>query len=155
MAAYRQLTDQQNALDFRAALEYLQAHPAVNGNKLAATGYCFGGGVIWRLATVAPTLTAAAPFYGSAPPASEASNIRAATLGVYGGLDDRLNARMPAWQEALAAAGVVHKMNVYPNAAHGFHDDTGNAYNREMAVQAWMDTLNWFAEHLSLPAPTF
>jgi carboxymethylenebutenolidase len=155
MAAYRQLTPEQNSLDFRAALEYLQAHPVVDAGRLAATGYCFGGGVIWRLATVAEMLTAAAPFYGSAPPASEVPNIRAAVLGVYAGLDERVNASIPALDEQLTASGVVHRMNVYPNAGHGFHNDTGNIYHPEMAAQAWMDTLNWFAEHLGLPAPTF
>ena len=153
MAAYRQLTAQQNALDFAAALDFLRAHPAVDGSKLAATGYCFGGGVIWRLATVYPLLSAAAPFYGSTPPLDDVRNIRAAMLGVYAGRDERLNAGIPDLSKAMDAAGIRYRIAVYPDSDHAFHNDTGRVYNRDTAVQAWMDTLTWFAEYLRLPAP--
>jgi len=155
MAAFRTLTPAQNALDFAAALDFLRNHPAVDESKLAATGYCFGGGVIWRLATVYPDLTAAAPFYGSAPPLEDVPKIRAAMLGVFASSDERINAGIPDLSRALDAAGVKHRMAVYSGSDHGFHNDTGRVYNRDIAVQAWMDTVTWFAEHLSLPAPAF
>lgn len=69
-AAFGQLNPRQNARDFAAALDFLKAHPAVDETKLAATGFCFGGGVIWELATIYPGLTAAAPFYGARRPAA-------------------------------------------------------------------------------------
>lgn len=51
-----------------AGLEFLKTHPAVDPTKLAATGYCAGGEVVWRVATLYPDLAAAAPFYGQNPP---------------------------------------------------------------------------------------
>ena len=153
MAAYGLLSAEQNALDFAAALDYLRSQPMVYGDKLAATGYCFGGGVIWRLATVYPALTAAAPFYGRNPPLDQVPNIKAAMLGVYGELDNNINQGIPDLGEALIAAGTTYQMNVYPNSLHAFHADHRPSYNPETAPQAWMDTLNWFATHLGLQPP--
>jgi dienelactone hydrolase len=126
----------------------------VDESKIAATGYCFGGGVTWRLTTQSPWVRAAAPFYGSSPPLADIPNIRAAVLGVYGELDERLNHGIPAIRSALEAAGIVHRIVVYPNSPHGFHSDTGSSFRPDTARQAWIDTLNWFAEHLELPAPS-
>jgi carboxymethylenebutenolidase len=154
MAAYRQLTPEQNALDFSAAGDFLRAHPSVDENKLAATGFCFGGGVIWRLATIYPALTAAAPFYGAAPPLDQVPNIRAAMLGVYGELDNNINAGIPELTAALDAAGTRYQVNIYPNSTHAFHGDIGNRYNAETGPQAWIDTLTWFATYLGLQPPT-
>jgi len=153
MAAYRQLTPEQNALDFAVSLDFLRAHPAVDENKLAATGFCFGGSVIWRLATIYPRLTAAAPHYGSNPPIADVPNIRAASFGVYASNDNRGNAGISELAAALNGAGARYKITIYPNSDHGFHDDTSNDYNAQTAAQAYVDTLNWFAEHLDLPAP--
>jgi carboxymethylenebutenolidase len=150
--AYRDLDDRQNARDFSAALDYLAAHPAVNEHQLAATGYCFGGGVIWELATIAPRLRAAAPFYGDNPPLEEVPNIRAAVFGVYGELDTRLNAGISDLEPALQAAGVTYRIQIYPNSRHAFHADFRPDYNPETAPRAWEDTLSWFAEHLGLPS---
>ena len=153
MAAYRTFTPQQNALDHAAALDYLRAHPAVDESKLAGTGYCFGGSVIWRLATVYPHLGAAAPFYGSAPPLADVPNIRAAMFGVYASSDERINAGISDLSLAMDAAGVRYQMTIYPDSDHGFHNDTGRAYNPQAAAEAWVDTLHWFAENLGLPTP--
>ncbi|MBM2810979.1 MAG: Carboxymethylenebutenolidase [Chloroflexi bacterium] len=154
-AAYRSLDSTQNALDFAAGVEFLMANPTVDGSKLAATGYCLGGSIIWRLTTLSPYVRAAAPFYGSDPPLADVPNIRAAVLGVYAGLDDRVNASIPRLEPALQAAGVTYRINIYPGADHGFHADTDSDYHPQAATQAWMDTLNWFAQYLDLPAPTF
>jgi len=154
MAAYRELTPEQNDLDFAASLDYLRGHPAVNRDKTAATGFCFGGGVIWRLATVDPALTAAAPYYGSNPPLDSVPDIKAAMFGVYPSTDDRLNAGLSAITEAMHQAGTRFKITIYPNSDHGFYDDTGRVYNPQTAPQSFRDVLNWFAEHLNLPAPT-
>jgi carboxymethylenebutenolidase len=153
MSAVGRLDPAQNVRDFQAALALLRDHPAVNPAKTAATGFCFGGGVIWRLTTADEQLTAAAPFYGAAPPVEDAPRIKAAVLGIYASDDPNINGRRDPWLEALAAAGVRHQINEYPGTRHGFHNDTGQAYNPEAAAQAYTDVLNWFAQHLELPAP--
>lgn len=150
-AAYASLNAQQMARDLLAAVDVLKAHPAVDENKLAATGYCAGGAVVWWLATLSPDLKAVAPFYGSNPPLDAVPNIRAAVLGVYGALDERLNAGIPAIEAAMRAARVTFQIKVYPDSLHAFHNDTrATSYNPETAAQAWLDTLDWFAEHLGL-----
>jgi carboxymethylenebutenolidase len=152
-AGYASLDPAQTARDMLAALEVLKEHAGVDPSKLAATGYCAGGSITWRLATIAPDLVAAAPFYGNNPPLNQVSNIRAAVFGVYGELDDRVNAGIPAIEAALQAAGAKYAITVYPDSRHAFHDDTGRAYNPDTAQMAWVDTLNWFAENLWLEAP--
>jgi len=152
-AALGRLDPAQNPQDLLAAVEFLKAQPVVDSRKLAATGYCFGGGVTWRLATLSPDLRAIAPFYGSNPPLADVEKIRAAVLAVYGDLDERLNAGIPDVEAAMAAAGVQYRISIYPNSAHAFHADHRPVYNPETAPQAWIETLTWFAEHLGLPAP--
>lgn len=139
--------------DFASALDFLKQHPSVDASKLAATGYCLGGGVVWRLGTIYPDLTAAAPFYGGNPPLDQVPNIRAAMLGVYGGLDTRLNEGIPAVRAAMDAAGTTYDIKIYRNSQHAFFADNQASYNPETAVEAYGDTLNWFAQHLGLPAP--
>jgi carboxymethylenebutenolidase len=155
IAAFQALRPEQNALDLVAAVDVLRAHPAVDESKIAATGYCFGGGVTWRLATQSPWVRAAAPFYGSNPPLEAVPNIRAAVLGVYGEEDERINEGIPAIRGALDSAGIVNNIVIYPASPHAFHNDTGASYRPVTASQAWIDTLNWFAEHLGLTPPNF
>jgi len=145
------LTDagaERHVADFVAGYQYLQTLDFVDGERIGMTGFCFGGGITWRVATALPELKAAVPFYGPAPELSEVPNIKAAVLGVYAELDERITGGMPALEQALQAAGVTHKMNVYPGVDHAFHNDTGERYNEEQATQAWNDTLAWFADQL-------
>lgn len=149
-AAFASLDTDVAAADLLAGIDFLKAHPAVDAAKLAATGYCAGSSVIWRVVTRSPDLRAAAPFYGANPPLHEVPNIRAAVFAVYGALDERINAGIPAMETAMNEAGIKYRLHIYPNAAHAFHNDTGANYNAEAAAQAWLGTLEWFAENLGL-----
>jgi carboxymethylenebutenolidase len=133
--------------DFAAGFDYLQGLENVDGDRIAMTGYCFGGGVTWASATQLP-LQAAAPFYGPAPDLEAVPNIEAAMLGVYAEDDERINAGIEPLREALDAAGTTYQINIYPGVNHAFHNDTGERYNEEQALQAWEDTLAWFAENV-------
>jgi carboxymethylenebutenolidase len=75
-------------------------------------------------------------------------NIQAAVLGVYAEQDQRINAGIPALEQALINAGVTHQINVYPGVNHAFHNDTGQRYVEAQATQAWQDTLAWFEQYL-------
>ena len=134
--------------DFLAGADYLKTLDYVDAERFGMTGYCFGGGITWRVATAMPDLKAAAPFYGPAPDLDQVPNIQAAVLGVYAEQDERINAGIDALDKALAAAGTTYQMNVYPGVNHAFHNDTGGRYVEEQATQAWQDTLAWFAEHV-------
>jgi carboxymethylenebutenolidase len=136
--------------DFRAAIASYATVPEVDSGRIAMNGYCFGGGITWRTIQAAPEIRAAAPFYGPPPPLEQVASIQAAVLGVYAeDPNDFANEGREELATALAEAGVVHQINVYPGTQHAFHNDTGQRYNEEQALAAWTDTLAWFAEHLT------
>ena len=61
------------------------------GKKVAAVGFCFGGGMVWQLlASGEPQLAAAVPFYGPLPDNPDFSGSKAAVLAFYAALDDRV-----------------------------------------------------------------
>ncbi len=134
--------------DFLAAFAYLLTLDVVDSPRIAMTGYCFGGGVTWQVATAEPRLRAAAPFYGRGPELDRVPAIRAAVLGVYAELDQRINAGNEALEQALRAANVTYQFNVYPGVDHAFHNDTGGRYDETQATRAWRDTLAWFETYL-------
>ncbi|MDQ7842983.1 MAG: dienelactone hydrolase family protein [Armatimonadota bacterium] len=132
-----------------AAVRSLQALPTVRADRIGAIGFCFGGGMTWRLATANADLRAAAPFYGPSPPLTDVPKIRAAVLAVYGELDARINAGIPALREALERARVVHEIVVYPGADHAFFNDTGQRYHAAAAQAAWQRVTAWFERYLN------
>jgi len=139
---------ERHELDFIAAFDYLVGLDPVDGQRIGMTGYCFGGGVTWQVATAEPRLKAAVPFYGRAPELDKVPGIRAAVLGVYAELDQRINAGNEALEKALIEAAVTYQFNVYPGVNHAFHNDTGQRYVEAQATQAWLDTLAWFKTYL-------
>lgn len=139
---------QRHVADFSAGFAYLQSLDTVDGDRIGMTGYCFGGGVTWDVATALPDLKAAVPFYGRGPDLGQVGNIQAAVLGVYAEDDTRINAGIDALREALDAAGVTYEFKIYPGVDHAFHNDTGSRYVEEQATQAWQDTLAWFETYL-------
>ena len=129
--------------DMKAAVTELSRR--VRREKLAAIGFCFGGGMVWRLLAAGESrLAAAAPFYGPFPAGGNLTRARAAVLGVYGGLDARVNASIPAARAALEAARLKHELLTFTLADHAFFNDTGARFNPHAATEAWRRTLNWF-----------
>ncbi len=133
--------------DFVAAVEFLQQHPGCTG-RVGAVGFCFGGGVVQQLAVRMPDLAAGVPFYGRHPAVEEAVKIRAPLMYHHAGLDDRVNASWPAFEEALKAAGKEYVNYMYDGANHGFHNDTTPRYDEASARLAWERTLKHFNAHL-------
>ena len=135
--------------DLRSGLDELQRR--VPGQKVAAVGFCFGGGLVWRLlAAGEPRLSVAVPFYGPVPESPDFSGSKgAAVLGFYGALDERVTSTEPAAKAALESAGLVHELVVEPGADHAFFNDTGKRYNPAAADDAWQRLQSWFASHLN------
>jgi carboxymethylenebutenolidase len=146
-ALQRQLDREVMMEDWIAAFEFLKAHPVSTG-RVGAVGFCYGGGVVNQLAVRRPDLGAGVPFYGSAPDPEDVPNIRAPLLIQYAGLDERVNARWPAYKEALDAAGKEYTMHMYEGANHGFHNDTTPRYDEEAATLAQARTIAFFNQHL-------
>ncbi len=114
-----------------------------------AIGFCWGGGVVNRLAAAAPALGAGVAYYGRQASAEEAARIRAPLLLHYAGEDKRINAGIDAYRVALAAAGVDHTIHLYDGAQHAFNNDTNAArYNRQAADLAWSRTIAFLKEKL-------
>jgi len=131
-----------------AGVRYLQGLPAVRGDRVGTMGFCFGGGMTWRLATQNPDLRAAVPFYGPNPPLGDVPKIRAAVLAFYGALDTFVNPGIPAMKNALERAGVTYEMHIYEGARHAFFNDTQQSYNAAAAKDAWARALAWFGRWL-------
>jgi carboxymethylenebutenolidase len=134
--------------DLRSGLDELARR--LPDRKLAVVGFCFGGGMTWRLlAAGEQRLAVAVPFYGPLPDNADFSGSKqAAVLGFYGELDTRVNASKDAAQRALDAAGMVNELVVMPGADHAFFNDTGQRYDPTAAADAWQRVQAWFAEHL-------
>ena len=121
----------------------------VPDKKLAVVGFCMGGELTWRLlASGAPELAAAVPFYGPTPDNPDFSGSRdVAVLGIYGAQDARVNATEPVARAALERAGLVHELVTEPDAQHAFFNDTGDRYNATAAADAWRRVQDWLARH--------
>jgi carboxymethylenebutenolidase len=133
-----------------ATVQFLKNHEMSNG-KVGAIGFCWGGGIVNQTAAHAgEDLLAAAPYYGQAPEAADAANIKAKMLLHYAGLDERINAGIPGYEEALKAAGVDYQIHIYENVNHAFNNDTSDArYNKEAADRAWQRTVEFLKQNLS------
>jgi carboxymethylenebutenolidase len=134
--------------DFKSGWRYLQDQAFADADRVGMTGFCFGGGVTWRVATQMPELLAAVPYYGPHPPLEDVPNIQAAVLAIYGELDARINSGIPDIEQAMEANGKIYEKMVYPDADHAFHNDTGSRYKAEAARDAWARTLAWFEQHV-------
>lgn len=120
------------------------------GGKVAAVGFCWGGGFVNRLAVAAGNkLDAGVSFYGPAPAPSEAAKVQAPLVIHLAGLDDRVNGTGFPWVTALREAGKTVKFYLYEGVNHAFHNDTSvERYNKAAADLAWRRTLALFKQHL-------
>jgi len=134
--------------DFMASARWLKNRSDCTG-KIGAVGFCFGGGMVNALAVrMGSDLAAGVPFYGAQPSAADTAKIKAPLLLHYAGLDDRINAGWPAFEEALKANHITYSGNVYAGVNHGFHNDTTPRYDEAAAKLAWQRTVDFFNKNL-------
>lgn len=124
--------------------------------KLAITGFCWGGRVVWLYAAHNHALKAGAAWYGplaGKPNALRpktaidlAADVKAPVLGLYAGQDKGITAGdIDAMRAALAKAGnTASRIDVFPDAQHGFNADYRDSYNEKDAKDAWARMLAWF-----------
>jgi carboxymethylenebutenolidase len=137
------------AQELLAAADYLRGLPEVDPARVVAVGFCFGGAMSARLATVDAKLAAAVIFYGQNPPLDDVPKIRARVLGLYGGEDSGITSTVPQLAEAMARAGRSFTSRVYPGAKHAFFNDTrASNYHAASAEDAWHRLLAFYAEAL-------
>ncbi|HWM19505.1 MAG TPA: dienelactone hydrolase family protein, partial [Ilumatobacteraceae bacterium] len=120
------------------------------GKKVAATGFCFGGGMTWLLlASKESRLAAAVPFYGPFPEGGNLTGAKAAVLGIYAELDSRVNASRPAARVALRKAKLRHQIVTYPGVDHAFFNPTGSRHDPAAAAAAYRRMVSWFGTHVA------
>lgn len=134
--------------DFIAGFAYLRNHEYNNG-KVGVVGFCFGGWISNMMAVRIPDLAASVPFYGGQPPTEEVPRIAAPLLIHYAELDTRVNEGWPEYEKALKENKKEYTMHMYPNANHGFHNDTTPRYDKEAAELAWQRTITFFEDRLA------
>ena len=137
--------------DFFSGSEYLAAHEGSTG-RVGCVGFCYGGGVCNAMAVAYPELAASVPFYGRQADVADVPAIEAPLMLHYAGLDERINAGWPAYEEALQANGKSYEVFFYEGANHGFHNDTTPRYDEAAAALAWERTLGFFERHLNAEA---
>ncbi|MEM9384259.1 MAG: dienelactone hydrolase family protein [Pseudomonadota bacterium] len=135
--------------DFIAAAGWLKAHSRSSG-KLGAVGFCFGGYIVNMLAAAIPEqLDAGVPFYGTPAAEQIRARVKGPLMVQLAGLDKRVNATWPPYEQALEVNGAEYVMHEYPDVNHGFHNDSTGRYNEAAAELAWSRTLEFFGEHLA------
>jgi carboxymethylenebutenolidase len=145
---FSELKAENNLHNFRQALAYLPSRKDYKG-EAGCVGFCWGGAMANNLAVTEPGLKAAVAFYGRQPALHDVLKIRAAVQLHYAGVDERVNAGMAAYEEAMKKAGVKYEQYQYEGTQHAFHNDTSSArYNEAAAKLAWQRTLNFFKTHV-------
>jgi carboxymethylenebutenolidase len=132
-----------------ATVAFLGGHDATTG-KVGAIGFCWGGGMVNKLAVASPDLKAGVAYYGAQVPAEEVPRIKAALLLHYAGLDERINAGIEAYRKALSDNGKDATIHVYDGVNHAFNNDTSAArYDKKAADLAWERTVTFLKEKLA------
>ena len=145
---FRQLNGEQTTKNFVAAVKYLKTHPLSNG-KVGCTGFCWGGAMTNQVAVNSPDLDAAVPYYGSQPAAEDVEKIKAPIMAHYAGNDQRIDAGIPAFEEALKKYNKEYQIFMYEGAGHAFNNDSNpDRYNADAAKLAWGRTIGFFKEKL-------
>ena len=138
------LDAEKNLQNYLKGLDYLRNHKDGNG-KTACVGFCWGGGMANKLAVNDPKLNAAVAYYGSQAKAEDVPKIKASVMLHYGGLDERINAGIPAYEAALKQNKIDYQLFIYDGVNHAFNNDTSpTRYNEAAAKLAWKRTIDLF-----------
>ena len=139
-----------------AALDALRAVERVDGSRVAAIGYCFGGGAALELARSGADLRGVVSFHGNldTPNPDDARNIKGSVLVLTGADDPGVPAaQRQAFQEAMTRAGKDWQMVLYSGAVHAFTNprsgndpSRGAAYNEKADRRSWEAMRQFLAE---------
>ena len=145
---FTKLKAEDNLANFIKLFDYLPTRKDSNG-KYGCVGFCWGGAMSNNLAVNIPNLKAAVAFYGRQADAADVPKINAALQLHYAALDERVNAGLPAYEEALKKNNKNYEVFMYEGVNHAFHNNTSAArYNEAAAKLAWERTIAFFKKHL-------
>ncbi|MGA1597925.1 MAG: dienelactone hydrolase family protein [bacterium] len=145
--------DAQMCQDLDAAVEWA-ASGCGEVERLAVTGFCWGGRAVWMYAAHRPQLCAGVAWYGKLSgehteampeyPVDVASRLNAPVLGLYGGQDAGIPLDSVEAMQARLGEESASRIIVYPEAEHGFHADYRASYAPDCAQEGWREMLRWF-----------
>ncbi len=150
--------DEQVMSDLDAAAAWATSSQHGDAGRLAITGFCWGGRIVWLYAAHNPKLRAGAAWYGRFTgqtdelhpkhPLDIAAGVKAPVIGLYGGQDQGIPLdTVEKMRAALKAAGKDCEIIVYPESGHAFNADYRPSYRKTDAEDAWRRMLDWFKKH--------
>jgi carboxymethylenebutenolidase len=145
---FTKLNQGETQTNFINIFNYLKTRKDSNG-KFGCVGFCWGGGMSNTLAVNVPELKAAVAFYGRQATTADVPKIKAAVQLHYAALDERINAGIAAYEQALKDNKITYELYMYPDVNHAFHNDTApTRYNEAAAKLAWQRSIDFFKKHL-------
>jgi carboxymethylenebutenolidase len=150
--------DSQVLADLDACVAYAKSTGKANVDKLAVTGFCWGGRITWLYAAHNQNVKAGGAWYGRlvgaaspmnpAHPIDLVDKINAPVLGLYGGADQGIpNDTVEKMRETLKAKGKKSEIILYPDTPHAFHADYRPSFRKEQAEDAWKKLAEWFKKN--------
>jgi dienelactone hydrolase len=138
------------AARFNAALDLLKQQPQVDPERIAAIGYCFGGGVALNMARAGADLDAVATFHGALKPGgapAEPGKVKARILVQTGTADPMVpREQVEAFRKEMKEAGAKVEIITYPNVRHSFtNPDAAKVGMEGLAYDANADRKSWAA----------
>jgi carboxymethylenebutenolidase len=150
--------DAQVLSDLDAVVTWAQQDEKADAERLAITGFCWGGRIVWLYCDHNPKVKAGVAWYGRLTwqkssrqpkhPIDLVETLQVPVLGLYGARDRSIPvATVNEMHAALKKAGTSSELVVFPDAEHGFHADYRPTYQKEAAQEAWEKMRAWFREH--------
>jgi carboxymethylenebutenolidase len=150
--------DAQVLSDLDATTAWAKTTGKADTAKLGATGFCWGGRIVWLYSAHNPNLKAGAAWYGRLVgqpdelhpknPIDLVDALKAPVIGLYGGADQGIPvATVEQMRAALDKAKKPSKIIVYPETPHGFYADYRPSYTKDKAEEAWKEMLMWFKQN--------
>ena len=158
IAEANKLSDEQAFNDLDSTVRWAEKQPKANVKRLAVTGFCRGGRMVWMYTAHNKNVDAGVAWYGglgtggaiTATPMDVTDKLNAPVLGLYGGKDTGI----PLEQVERLRAGLLafgkdkeSIIYIYPEAGHAFNADYRPSYRKAEADDGWKRMLAWFKKH--------